>query len=630
MTIKTKLISGFSALILLLAATAAIGLDKLSEVNDRLNGIVEEDAAKARIASDVAQALLEINRAEKNLILTDSAAEIRQLGSHIEELAATNKSNIQKLETLVNQQGRQSLRDFEREFNAYLDINNEVRKLSQAGNNAPAQALSSGEGRELANKAEAHAQEIVSLNRDAMVQAKENSDEAFAAARAFVLGLAAVATLFAGGLATWLVLSITRSLSSAVGLADRVSQGDLDAKLERHANDEIGALARALNRMVDNLSETADVARQISNGRLDVQVKPLSEKDVLGHSLQGMLDNMRRVVGEIVEASDNVATGSEELSSTAQQLSQGATEQSAAAEESTSSVEEMTASVQQNADNASQTEKIASKASQDAHSTGEAVDKSVTAMNKIAERIAVIEELSRKTDLLALNAAVEAARAGEHGKGFAVVASEVRKLAERSQNAAAEINTLTSEGVELSRDAGERLQRLVPDIQRTADLVQEINAASAEQNTGARQISEAIQQLDQVIQDNASASEEVASTAEELSSQAESLQGTIGFFKLDAENKRQAKARADSASGAHSPGKTAASKVAHPKTAPTKASEKAKPALASKSARNASPPKNEAPNPPQTEATGKREGATIRLDDPAPVGDEADREYTRN
>jgi methyl-accepting chemotaxis protein len=191
----------------------------------------------------------------------------------------------------------------------------------------------------------------------------------------------------------------------------------------------------------------------------------------------------------------------------------------------------MASSVQQNADNARQTDKIASKAAEDARTGGEAVVRTVSAMKQVAEKIGIIEEIARKTDLLALNAAVEAARAGEHGKGFAVVASEVRKLAERSQTAAAEIGRLAIDGVHTAEGAGQMLAKLVPDIQKTAELVREIAAASVEQSTGTAQVNQAIMQLDQVIQQNSAASEEMASTAEELNSQAEVLQSSIAFFQ---------------------------------------------------------------------------------------------------
>jgi methyl-accepting chemotaxis protein len=282
--------------------------------------------------------------------------------------------------------------------------------------------------------------------------------------------------------------------------------------------------------MIANLNSASEVATCISNGDLKVKVTVLSEHDTLGQALNGMIENLRNTVSQVTAAANNVASGSAEMNATAQQLSQGASEQAAAAEETTSSMEEMAASIQQNADNARQTDKIASKASEDARLSGEAVVRTVAAMKQVAEKIGIIEEIARKTDLLALNAAVEAARAGEHGKGFAVVASEVRKLAERSQTAAAEISRLTLDGVQVAEGAGQMLAKLVPDIRKTAELLREIAAASAEQSTGAAQINKAISQLDQVIQQNSGASEQMASTATELSSQADVLQSSIGFF----------------------------------------------------------------------------------------------------
>jgi methyl-accepting chemotaxis protein len=195
-------------------------------------------------------------------------------------------------------------------------------------------------------------------------------------------------------------------------------------------------------------------------------------------------------------------------------------------------MEEMSSNIQQNADNARQTEAIAQKAASDAKSSGEAVGKTVAAMRKISEKISIVEEIARQTNLLALNAAIEAARAGEHGRGFAVVASEVRKLAEQSQQAAAEITELSTGSVKIAEAAGDMLEKLVPDIQKTSDLVQEIAAASTEQNAGVEQINKALQQLDTVIQQNASASEEMSSTSEELSAQAVQLQQTVSFFRI--------------------------------------------------------------------------------------------------
>jgi methyl-accepting chemotaxis protein len=281
---------------------------------------------------------------------------------------------------------------------------------------------------------------------------------------------------------------------------------------------------------------TVDRIRDVAEGEGDLTKRlSIDSNDEIGNLAEWFnkfIDNIQNVILSVTSNVENVLTASSSLSSMSDRLSGGATEQAASAEEASSSMEEMTANIRQNADNALQTEKIAGKAAVDAEQSGKAVAEAVNAMKDIAAKTSIIEEIARQTNLLALNAAIEAARAGEHGKGFAVVAAEVRKLAERSQTAAAEISELSTSSVNVAENAGDMLSKMVPDIKRTAELVQEISAACNEQNNGANQINKAIQQLDSVIQRNTGAAEDMSSTSVELAGQAEVLQRTIGFFKV--------------------------------------------------------------------------------------------------
>ncbi len=352
-----------------------------------------------------------------------------------------------------------------------------------------------------------------------------------------VKSILAVALLLGASLALGLGIVIARGISkpvqAGVALAQAIASGDFSQRINLRRNDEIGQLALALDDMSDRLEVSASVASEIAKGNLQVEVTPASEHDQLGNALLGMVTKLQEVIGQVKVTTSQVSYGTQAMSASSEEMSQGASEQAAAAEEASSSIEQMTANIRQNADNAMQTEKIAIQAASDAQEGGGAVDATVGAMKQIADKIMIIEEIARQTNLLALNAAIEAARAGEHGRGFAVVAAEVRKLAERSQQAAAEINDLSTTSVDVAEKAGQLLEVIVPNIQRTAELVQEISAASREQDSGAAQINKSIQQLDAVIQQNASASEEMASTAEELSGQSEQLAQVVAFFSMD-------------------------------------------------------------------------------------------------
>ncbi|MBF0437830.1 MAG: HAMP domain-containing protein [Magnetococcales bacterium] len=345
-----------------------------------------------------------------------------------------------------------------------------------------------------------HLADVKKLFHDMNVVTKEHilSEEKMVSrarqVREVVILISVIAIVLGLLLAAFVTRSITKPILTSLVYAETVARGDLSQACD------------------------CDPGRKDEAGRLSM-------------ALTDMVLRLKGVVEEVTIAANSVANGSQELSENARALSEGATEQAASIEETSSAMEQMASNIQQNMENAQTTEKIASQAARDAQEGGQSVQEAVEAMKEIAKKISIIEEIARQTNLLALNAAIEAARAGEHGKGFAVVAAEVRKLAERSQNAAGEISSLSASSVEVAEKTGQIMQKLVPDIQRTAALVQEIASSSLEQNQGGGQVNSAIQQLDQVIQRNAGASEEMSATADELLNHATRLQESMAFFK---------------------------------------------------------------------------------------------------
>jgi methyl-accepting chemotaxis protein len=339
--------------------------------------------------------------------------------------------------------------------------------------------------------------QVIDININDAYEETARGDQVIRASNYLVIIIIAAGILIAIFLGLFITRSITGGITRGVSLAEEIAQGDL----------------------------TVNVDSEIANQK--------DEIGQLGRALQLMIEKLRGIIGDIVSGADNISSASTEMSSSSQQMSQGATEQASSAEEVSSSMEEMVSNIQQNTDNAQQTEKIAQNVSSGIRKVGESADESLESIRNIASKINIINDIAFQTNILALNAAVEAARAGEHGRGFAVVAAEVRKLAERSKIAADEIVALATRSVKVTEESGKLMGDLIPDIEKTARLVQEITAASLEQNSGADQINNAIQQLNQIIQQNAAVSEEMATSSEELSGQAEQLKDTVSYFTID-------------------------------------------------------------------------------------------------
>jgi len=480
-----------------LAIIAGISINGMNDLLSNIDNMVNDKFPKTVWANNVISNINVIARSMRNtLIIKDSAAIDKEL-ARIQDARRTIKENLDKLDQSISSvEGKAVLKKVLDARTPYVTAQDQFIKLAGEGKQAEATDFLLTQVRKLQTEYIDSVAALIEFQTKLMKQSGVEAKETVNQSVNLITTLALISVVI-GGVAGYL---ITKSLMTQLG-------------------GEPSYAAEAVNTMA---AGDLSVAIELREG----------DSSSLLYDLKSMRDQLSNVVQQVLGNADVLSSASKEVSATAQSISQATTEQAASVEETTSSIEQLSASVQQNTENAHVTEQMAGKSASEAKQGGEAVIETVNAMKHIAKKIGLIEDIAYKTNLLSLNAAIEAASAGEHGKGFAVVAAEVRKLAESSRTTAAEINELASNSVSIAEKAGVLIGHVLPDIVKTADLVQEINAASAEQASGIKQISEAMRQLDRVTQQNAAASEEMAATAEELNGQAEQLQNVVGFFKL--------------------------------------------------------------------------------------------------
>lgn len=568
-TLLKKVMLAMTLLLAMIVIIAVLGIINMAQLNETLNDVVDYPAKRVELLKQLKADLVDASRNEKTMILAKESEDIQTYQGIIEQRIANIKETLNAYKKISDEQELAEVRQLEDQVSNYFANSDQVATLALQNSNVEAEKLSLIDGqkafKKLASTLEALKLASINSDSDSVRLAVDVISEA--SLRLYLNQLRIILTdsdkemrqieSNSNQLQTKLTtnlnelrnkldgtaLSLVNTLESEYNSWLSINEQVIDYSLINSNNKAFALSAKEGNKRILTVTDTLTSLLEKNQKALLGAMQDSDDAYAWNRNLAVILTvgsillstiimwllyrSLLTVVSSVRESIDGVACGSEQISATGAQIAQGATQQAASIEQVSSSMEEMAANIRQSSDNATQTESIARKAANDAMEGGRAVEDAVGAMNNIAEKISIIGEISRQTNLLALNAAIEAARAGEHGKGFAVVAAEVRKLAERSQKAAIEIQELSESSVDVSRQAGEKLKKLVPDIKKTAELVEEISSAAKEQDVGADEINKAVKELDQVVQQSASASEQMASTSQELAAQASEMKSSL-------------------------------------------------------------------------------------------------------
>lgn len=556
LSIRAKLLSSFSIMILIIIIISVAGFLNVNTLGDSLIEVTHEDLPSLNAIQEISKAQRELKMCERSLMIENYPDSTMYAGilRQVDEAWVIIDRNIALYETFVLEKdeeeawkkSKQIFAEWERIYKnmTKLAIEKErVRQLLQRNPNdaqlrqeyisvSKPRTEASLQLRAIFFQSQDALENVVNVHTANANQMGNDADDMMDRANWVIIIIALVGLLIAVIVALFLSGLISRPLQDIEENANKIAVGDMDMIEIEESKDEIGAVAKAFKQVAETNKEIIIKAKEVAGGNLTVLVENRSEKDELVIALTAMVVKIKEVVQQVAEEAHNIASASQEFSTTTQQMSEGANEQAASAEEVTSTIEEMTSSIQQNTENAQKTEQIALKTLRGFEEINNVSQKSLESMQQIAEKIQIINAIAEKTDILAINAAIEAARAGEHGKGFAVVAAEVRKLAETSQLAAVEINSLSRVSLDETANSRRLIEEILPEVNLTTNLVQEITASSSEQSSGANQIVVAISELSRVTQQNSAAAEEMSAMAEELASQAEELNSIISYFNI--------------------------------------------------------------------------------------------------